>query len=174
MKPFFIAILLCTVTSTGTISKLEVHENFALGMAFIEKIKNNDLEKMKPVFETNDFQYLNDISSKLVDYPSIGKSIHYSPESNSFIFTTYWAKPIDNGTQWGLYEYLFVCEFQIRRNKQRSVQARIINKKDMKTWWQYHMDTYKEKKYLRKDWGKNYNLIPPPPPPPETTEWFKK
>jgi len=123
-------------------------------------------------------EFLKDEKFNNIDY-EILPNMYFDPATGYYIFSIICAKKIENESDWGLNDYVFIYEIKMDFNKTNKeatiIQSKVYdNNSDLKSWWQGFMDTYMEDKYLRNKWGKELGFIPPPPPPPQSVDWFEK
>lgn len=174
-----VAILLSVLTlmvSGQNIDKLTIQKCYSGGLNILEKVKSKDTSGLTTLFDTATLKRLFQLTDKKEN--RIIQDIYYDYRIDNFVFTIYSGKSIDNGTDWGLYSYDFILtlNFEHKNETFSIVKSTLIfdDQQKKKIWWQSLMDSYNDKKFLRKDWADNFGFVPPPPPPPETTEWFKK
>ena len=108
----------------------------------------------------------------------IHTDIYYNFRIKNFVFTIYSGEYVENGTDWGLFNYDFILTLFIKQNNTtfeiddaNTIFEGLDEKRD---WWQYLMLTYHNEGFLRKEWAEKYGLVPPPPPPPQSTDWLIK
>lgn len=174
-----ITILLSTVTLIVTgqsIDKLTIQECYARGLHIFDKVKRKDTTGLTTLYDTVTLKRLFQLLDKKES--RIFPDIYYDYRIDDFVFTIYSGQSIDNGTDWGLYSYDFILTLYFHRQNENFKIVKTItifdDRQKKKIWWQSLMDSYRERKFLRKDWADKFGLVPPPPPPPETTEWFKR
>ncbi|MBW1296887.1 hypothetical protein [Aquimarina litoralis] len=153
------------------------------GIEISDLIASSNTEKLKKVFVDGYqmeylFEVLDDEIMKYENYELNQPNIFYNPFKNQYIYTIYASKWIDNGTDWGLGDYLFVFQiafvFDDATQKVSVENYRVL--KDhvgFKTWWFSFMRSYSENSCRRNLWADSYGIIPPPPPPPVTEDWLQ-
>jgi hypothetical protein len=180
ISAILLLIFISSVASGQTIDKQLIQQNYNKGLMVAELIDKSDTASLNEVFHDED-QIMelikkNNSIDQAKDPLEPSTDIYYDPNSKCFVFTIYKGKPVNNGTEWGLYDYLYVVELLIDPENENDPfrKSRIIPETEMKQWWQSLMESYKNKNNLRKEWADKYDLVPPPPPPPQTEQWFKK
>lgn len=157
-----------------TFEESTIRDCYSTGISIMEKIKNNEVTSLNQFYKKRELEnitrFLNNKEKKL------HTDIYYDFVNERFCFIAYKGTWIDNGTQWGLYKYDFISIFALSQENFNLIEVENIFKDQerKKIWWQTLMDSYKNKKNLRKEWSELYGLVPPPPPPPEDTTWLKK
>lgn len=168
--------LFALVANGQSIDKSTIQECYADGLHILNQVKRKDTKGLSGIYDTVTLERLFQLLDKKGS--AISQDIYYDHRTDDFIFTIYSGKSIDNGTDWGLYSYDFILTLSYKREDAKFRLVKSISIFDdwqrKKIWWQSLMDSYKDRKFLRKDWADNLGLVPPPPPPPETPEWFKK
>ncbi|MDH7445625.1 hypothetical protein [Aquimarina sp. 2201CG14-23] len=177
----FVLLILMQSCNRGNADKKAVFASLEKGEAISKLIKDSNTEKLKKVFvNIPNIEYLLEIVEDDIirheQYELSQPNIFYNPYGDEYIYTVYANKWIDNNTEWGLSDYLFVLQlaftYDDSSNKVTAVKQRIL--KDhvgFKKWWYSFMRSYTEKTCRRDEWADMYGLVPPPPPPPATEDW---
>ncbi|WP_299435977.1 hypothetical protein [uncultured Aquimarina sp.] len=176
------ALALITSCSKGTSDQKALFICLEKGQAIGKLIKESNTKKLSRVFDNVPnvdylIEILEDNTMKHEKYVLNGPNIFYNPYGDEYIYTIFASKWIDNNTEWGLNDYLFVLQLAFKYDevsKKVSVEKNRVLKDHagFKTWWYSFMRSYKEKSCRRKVWADLYGIVPPPPPPPVVEDWI--
>ncbi|WP_027391289.1 hypothetical protein [Aquimarina latercula] len=182
-----LVVILIVVVSCARSDEGERRALFAClekGKTISKLIMSSKAKKINKTFtNTPNVDYLVEIMDEEVmkheKYMLSHPNIFYNPYGDEYIYTIYASKWIDNGTDWGLNDYLFVIQLAFKYDedsKKISVENSRILKDHIgfKKWWYSFMRSYKEQACRRNLWAETYNLIPPSPPPPAIEDWISK
>ncbi|WP_378174796.1 hypothetical protein [Aquimarina sp. SS2-1] len=182
---FFLLFYCCTACNDNKlIQQKAVFSCLEKGESIAKLIKESNVKKLQKVFV--DIPNLNYLIEVLEDevmkhekYTLSQPNIFYNPYGDEYIYTIYANKWIDNGTDWGLSDYLFVLQlaFKYDDNSQKVSVANNRILKDhagFKKWWFSFIKSYTIKSCKREFWADSFGIIPPPPPPPAIEEWLSE
>ncbi|MHA7057257.1 hypothetical protein ACWGOQ_0008575 [Aquimarina sp. M1] len=182
---FLFFVLLIFVSSCNDKSMMDQNAVFAClekGESIAKLIKESNTQKLQKVLvDIPNLAYLLEILDDEVmiyeKYTVSQPNIFYNPYGEEYIYTIYASKWIDNGTDWGLSDYLFVFQLAFTYDEESekvSVQNNRILKDHVgfKKWWFSFMQSYTIKSCRRDFWADSYGIVPPPPPAPATEEWL--
>ncbi|MEM7187177.1 MAG: hypothetical protein AAF466_11015 [Bacteroidota bacterium] len=169
------------IAACQEITEQAVQNALSLGAKVAEAIEENDLVLLNDRLSDTEVARTVNAFVESEDYKTgdyrLFKDIFYYPPHQAFRFTIYASKWIDNETDWGLNDYLFVLELRVdydfETNEASIGDQRVLDKdSNLKGWWRFFMSSYRDPSFLRDQWAKDFGMVPPPPPPPQTTEWF--
>ncbi|WP_108804403.1 hypothetical protein [Aquimarina sp. Aq107] len=181
-KLVIISTIVVSCTRNDEAERIALFACLEKGETISKLISSSKVKKISKAFtNTPNIDYLVEIMDEEVmkheSYILNGPNIFYNPYGDEYIYTIYASKWIDNGTDWGLNDYLFVIQLAFKYDedsKKISVENSRILKDHIgfKKWWYSFMRSYNEKGCRRNLWAETYNLIPPPPPPPTIEDWI--
>ncbi|MFD2562154.1 hypothetical protein [Aquimarina rubra] len=181
---FTILIILFSCTDNGVTEKKAVLACLEKGESITELIEESNVEKLQKVFiDIPNLNYLIEVLEDEVmkheKYTLSQPNIFYNPYGDEYIYTIYANKWIDNGTDWGLSDYLFVFQLAFKYDA-NSQKVSVINNRILKDhagfkkWWFSFIKSYTIKSCKRDFWADSFGIIPPPPPPPAIEEWLSE
>lgn len=169
------------IASSQTFDKKTILTKYLIGKAVVDWIKESDVDALGREFSNcpnlNGFVKIIKDKRHNADSLVMTPSIYYSPNDKAFVFTISAGKFINNGTDWGLFDYLFVIELRINSKVGEDVVTKrtifVDDEIKLKSWWISFMQSYNNKECLRDEWADKFGLVPPPPPPPKRISWLK-